>query len=85
METGVNKKVCLEILDRGLRPVYMGKINFLDPKLRERVIFRGPAKLYDRFNNPEFQEFMTRHGIDADTRIAVARMETPGDFAVTKV
>lgn len=85
MSLQVDKKVCLEILDRGLRPVYTGWINFLEPELRDRVIFRGPAKLYDQFNNPEFKQFMEKYGIASETKIAVAKMENPGDFAVIKV
>lgn len=85
MTPPVDKDICLEILDRGLRPTYTGQINFLESYLRNRVIFRGPAKLYGQFNKPEFQEFMTRQEIDAETRIAVAKMENPGDFAVIKI
>lgn len=85
MATGVDKDICLKILDRGLRPIYTDQMNFLKSYLRNRVVFRGLAKLYDQFDNPEFQEFMARHEIDAETRIAVAEMKNPGDFAVTKV
>jgi len=85
MTPPVDKDICLEILDRSLRPVYTGKINFIESELRDHVIFRGPANLYDRFDDPEFQEFMAQHQIDAETRIAVAEMENPGDFAVIKV
>jgi len=79
---GIDKEVCLQILDRGLMPCYSGPKRFPDLKLREKEFFRGQAKNYERFYEPRFQEFMKRHGIEPETRIAVALMDEPDHFTV---
>jgi len=84
MTPPVDKDICLKILDRGLRWSYR-RVFFPTEKLQRKEFFRDQAKDYDQFSNPEFQEFMAQHQIDAETRIAIAEMETPGDFAVIKV
>lgn|GEM_PF-1811203 len=78
----VDKEICLKFLDRGLMPCYSGPKRFPDPKLRKKEFFRGPAKNYDKFHEPEFQEFIGKHGIDPETRIAVASMEIPDHYTV---
>lgn len=81
----VDKDICLEILDRGLYWSVWPRAVFPIKDLRKREIFRGQAKDCNYFHDPEAQEVMRQHDIGPETRIAVAAMENPLDFAVIRV
>lgn len=84
MDLGVDKKACLEILDRGLITSYTYGV-FTDPELKKREFFRGPAKNCLHYHDPDFRKIMEEHEIKPETWIAVAAMGNPSDFAVIKV
>jgi hypothetical protein len=79
---GIDKDVCLQILDRGLMPCYFGPRQFESQELGKKEFFRGQAKNYERFYEPRFQEFIKKHNIEPETRIAVASMAEPDHFTV---
>jgi len=55
-----DEKICLEILKRGLRTVDYHPADF-----------HGPAKKWPKFNEPDFQKFAAKHGIQAETDILI--------------
>lgn len=83
--TSADKGICLEILDRGLYWSVWPRTIFPTKELRKREFFRGLVKDCNYFFDPEFQKIMRQHGIGPETRIAVAAMENPLDFAIIKI
>ncbi|MCK4540589.1 hypothetical protein KAU09_05590 [Candidatus Parcubacteria bacterium] len=67
----VDKKVCLKILDRALR-VYPRPVDF-----------KGQAKNFQKFADPDFQKFAEEHGILPKTDIEVWETR-PDTFSIFK-
>lgn len=67
----IDKKLCLEIIDRAIR-VYPNPADF-----------RGQAKNFKKFTNPDFLEFAKKHDIQPETIIEV-RETKPDVFSICK-
>jgi len=65
-----DKKFLLQILERGLMPTF-------DP-----AYFIGPAEEFQKFDDPNFQEFAKKHEITPKTRIKVWKRDADS-FNVT--
>jgi len=76
---GVDKDVCLQILDRALRVTY----NRVPYRPIKEAIHNGPAKDWERFKEKDFQDFIKENNIQPEREIVIWEKESDV-FIVTK-
>ena len=67
------KEICVEILKSVLSVLYYGKcVQFNDLEKKGKVVYRGAAQGWEKYREKIFQDFIKKHNIKPDDKIAIA-------------